>query len=902
MFDRRLIWILIPLGLALVGIVSLLDLPGTEGLETTGPVQVSGGGSVAAGPVDVGDISAGSLTLEGVPAEVRAAADVPRPNRGDWSIGGRVRLGTYGSLADGPLMVRLFAGNGAEGEPLMEARIRSDAHGEFEWTTTQPELAVTVSVVPELEGHKVGASTRFVASGEPGPLDMQPYAYALDARIVGRVLDGDGNGVADALVWSHLSEARTGADGRYVLPMDSTYPAPVFRALAEGYCCERFAVGALEPGEVRGPDVVLRPELAVEGRVVDSSGQPLAGATVTTYPFDRMKVETSADGRFRLGGLDPGTGGQRVYAKKEGLVGPSHRVTAESLAGLGEEGLEFILGPGGSVAGRVVTDRGKPVRGAVVCCNGYPSSDGPGTTRTDADGTFQLTNLRPDANQLWARHPRWAAGTISFRFPSAEAELSDLEIVLTEGFGLTGRVLDEAGDPIAGAEVRPSPMGRGMYVGDSVRSDPEGLFTLKGIRSERFVVQVFAEGFDTDEEIVEAGTDVVLRPKRAGGLAGLVLDGATGKPLDHFVVRFVRAQLGPGEEAMTSYGAEWSRPGVSFAGTDGAWDSGQATLSVGAVTGLEVTSPGYAATLVEHAVVALDPKPANLRIEMFGGATLRGHVVEASSGASLAGARVRRFTAGNSRDTPRFVADRDQVVLTDDQGRFEMTSVPFGAMFLIVDQTELPIYIDGPFEVDAGAAALERTVAVTGGGQILGRFLDGEGRPLAGQSVQLAALETPDGESRRVEAQTGADGEFELRCLSPGPYFLTGIVTEPGASMPVGAGLVHFVEVEDSQQLDFDLRPAGRATLSGTVEFDGDLPEGVSVTLRPKQAPSLYQQRSVKAALLDGTFTAPYLDAGEWRADVFLQQGGSMIAGSAKVQVPAEGAVEVHLTLQSIGR
>ncbi|MET1053546.1 MAG: carboxypeptidase-like regulatory domain-containing protein [Mycetocola sp.] len=50
---------------------------------------------------------------------------------------------------------------------------------------------------------------------------------------------------------------------------------------------------------------------AVEGRVLDSAGAPVAGATVavaaSTRPTRDIAAMTTADGRFRLGSLLPGS-------------------------------------------------------------------------------------------------------------------------------------------------------------------------------------------------------------------------------------------------------------------------------------------------------------------------------------------------------------------------------------------------------------------------------------------------------------------------------------------------------------------------------------------------------------------------------------------------------------------
>ena len=72
----------------------------------------------------------------------------------------------------------------------------------------------------------------------------------------------------------------------------------------------------------------------IAGRVAASSGAPVAGATVAivsgTEPYRDLAAVTSADGRFRLGGLRPGD--YRVEARSSGATG-SAQATVSAGAG-----------------------------------------------------------------------------------------------------------------------------------------------------------------------------------------------------------------------------------------------------------------------------------------------------------------------------------------------------------------------------------------------------------------------------------------------------------------------------------------------------------------------------------------------------------------------------------------
>jgi hypothetical protein len=72
----------------------------------------------------------------------------------------------------------------------------------------------------------------------------------------------------------------------------------------------------------------------IAGRVVASTGTPVAGATVAivggSQPYRDGAAVTAADGRFRLGGLRPGD--YRVEARASGVTG-SAQATVSAGAG-----------------------------------------------------------------------------------------------------------------------------------------------------------------------------------------------------------------------------------------------------------------------------------------------------------------------------------------------------------------------------------------------------------------------------------------------------------------------------------------------------------------------------------------------------------------------------------------
>ena len=230
--------------------------------------------------------------------------------------------------------------------------------------------------------------------------------YTGDARIDGRVVDGSGQPVADALVAAMRggrhprASALTDAEGRFVL--EGLDRGRYFlRAAARGYAPgyrPRVDVGSTvelrlgEEGRLRGlvtsaDGPVPGFAIAVERRV--GNLQSHHAASVAEYdPNGRFEVDGLASGRYRVTASAPG------YASAEAEI----EVTAGSTADVGR----LELGMAGSVRGVVMSD-GEPVSGARVSLEGrlgnaeMPTAK---TTLTDTRGAFALSGLSPGRTSL----------------------------------------------------------------------------------------------------------------------------------------------------------------------------------------------------------------------------------------------------------------------------------------------------------------------------------------------------------------------------------------------------------------------------------------------------------------------------------------------------------------------
>ena len=289
-------------------------------------------------------------------------------------------------------------------------------------------------------------------------------------------------------------------------------------------------VAAAKPVSVR---LTLTPAVAVTGRVVArEGGAPVAGAAVRLSSIEgpasasTMRLEqtlSTDDGGVWRARLRPGTWGFEV--RKAGFVQgeTSGAVRSETTAPLGarfdvhEEpvDLETFLLPAPAIVGTVLDATGHPVANAsvVVASAGATPDSSPNTVvmvtadmqaTSAADGTFRIEGMTAGARyDLRAEAPEGegTAEGVVFRAGEvvAHAEIR-LEKTPRAGASLRGRVVDEAGKPVAGAgvwllrEIR-QPSVVGSDDAGRVSTAADGTFRARALKAGGYRAQLTATGF-----------------------------------------------------------------------------------------------------------------------------------------------------------------------------------------------------------------------------------------------------------------------------------------------------------------------------------------------------------------------------------------------------------------------
>jgi protocatechuate 3,4-dioxygenase beta subunit len=577
--------------------------------------------------------------------------------------------------------------------------------------------------------------------------------------LTGVVLAPDGKPLEKALVLvgrgisgETLLQARTAADGRFRIEVPDSRPR-MLRVEAAGV--PPFDLAAARPG----PPLTVRLARGgiLEGRVSDGRGRPIRGASVSVaeerpaLALERgaplREVSTDATGGFRVEGLPPG--GLVVSAAARGFSRATLRAPASGRRA------EMVLVPGSSIAGVVSDPAGRPVAGASLRLEHETLPSPPARATSDARGRFEFAGLQaPGPFRLLALaaglSPVMKVGLTLERQAETRADL-----VVPLGARVKGRLVDEAGLPLAARVAVVELLGVVPWQ-DVVQADaasdgrftfdrlPEGAHVLVATGRGRAPARIPIEVAGTDE--VDLG-DLVIE-------TGLLLRGRVhderGRGLAGAHVRVFQSVQGP------------PRPIEAETNDDGSFLlSG---LSQGR-TGLWIQASGFA-----RVTMAAEAGREDVDVTLAAAGSIAGSVVDEAD------RPVGSFqVTGERTDDP--IGIHEDVSTGD--GRFRIEDVAPGRWVVQIGAPERSRSTPSAVTVEAERVTDVGKVRLTAGLVLRGTVSDATGAPVAGASIVIQSA--AGYEARRMgdpeapiplpaASQTGTDGSFEARGLSPGSY------------------------------------------------------------------------------------------------------------------------------------
>jgi RNA polymerase sigma factor (sigma-70 family) len=325
-------------------------------------------------------------------AHSRTSSQIPawvaQPGVARSRVAGRVLDG--GALVAGARVVlgHQLARYGA----LPPAETVSDSEGRFDFG---PQLATTYTVMASAPGRAIAAAKIDLRDPQGArrhaiELRLGPCIDGLQGRIM-----GPAGPIAGAQVLaSGLLGVTTDRDGWYDLCVGRGRLDTSIEASGYGV----IMIKADVVGRLRR-DVTLVPAGAISGQVVEERGAPVARAHVRAWRSDLGTREhfvgprsalTGADGRFELGGLEPG---RWLFTADAGGLAAGPLVERVLAAGW-SDGIALPVRPALEVSGRVL-DHGVPVAGATIKLLSRGGEESSDTARTQEDGSFAIDRVEP---------------------------------------------------------------------------------------------------------------------------------------------------------------------------------------------------------------------------------------------------------------------------------------------------------------------------------------------------------------------------------------------------------------------------------------------------------------------------------------------------------------------------
>ena len=444
---------------------------GPDGTPVPGAVVMARGPGAAIDPqvaLDDGHFRFGELPPGWYTLTASAATFLPASSRLRISAGAdasaELRLQAGGAVVRGQVLDAAagpvpFARIEADRDSL-RAVVLADQQGRFALRLPLGGHDLTASA----DGYARGWTRVELAGDLTHDFFLQPAA-----AVAGQVLDADsGEPVTDAFVQAEEVDrrqkrsTRSGVGGRFRL--DGLEPGQ-YRLFARKSIRVGFAPAPVTlaiAARVEGVKVPLSRSFSVSGRVLDSDGQPRAGAQVGIeeargapigFSYKEVKATTDQAGHYRIDGLVPGVYHLSAHAAP---FGDAEDVTA-GVVDADREVDDLRLSPAAKVAGRVVAADGTAVSGVEVELQVRASLDGNGFVRgrtrirTDRDGRFAVGDLGAGWLTARVRGPR--GDSTEETVEVAPGRTSTLELRFAPAAFIEGRVRWTDGRPAERVDV-----------------------------------------------------------------------------------------------------------------------------------------------------------------------------------------------------------------------------------------------------------------------------------------------------------------------------------------------------------------------------------------------------------------------------------------------------------------
>lgn len=485
-------------------------------------------------------------------------------------------------------------------------------------------------------------------------------------------------------------------------------------------------------------------------------------------------------------------------------------------------------------AGRVVDNNGAPVANAGIryVISFYPLEGNTGSryssyygpfffTRTGVDGTFRfelspskLDRMSFDSKDMLSRlniavtHPDHAIWWQEFPFQST----TDMEIQLETPEIISGKVMNEAGEPIQNAKIQIQSVFRGDPIPTDpgnrlthnalpqpVKTDANGEFILPGLpQGATISLDVQGPGYAKESRhSVPVGTKMLeFQLKGEGRIEGRITYAGTGKSVRGAMVSFQGIYPTRGwREARTNWRGNYRLKNVA---------SGTYNL------GLNHGPEGWTAIAKEPITVS-EGETVNVDLTLIRSGIISGQVTDQDTNEPIANHPIRLSDAAR----PEGSSLMSHLAITDQTGAYRFDAVPGRALV----HTNPPGGYQGVGQIERpNIGQIQRRVDVVEGEtvvvdfqfsrglKLVGRVLTENGEPVVGARISNTRYR------REVYSISDASGRFTVTGLRSGQR-----LDFKAEHSGLGLRGMAEIEVEPDVPIEIRMKPYGRVKVSGRV-------------------------------------------------------------------------------------
>ena len=465
------------------------------------------------------------------------------------------------------------------------AAILTDAQGRFHLGVAPSTSGRPYELQILAEGHVLNKRKLFIKEGawsKLGTIRLEP-----GRPLQGRVISADNKApIADAIVQvmspsldptlqapGHFEGIRTttGAQGFYKLEGLTVNQPLTVTVSAKGFAKLQLKLEIKSDEFSRREVFELARGYDIEGFVLDPDNKPIAGAIVRATPFSQNnptygECTSDSEGHFLLFGLADGQYSVSAEAEGYGRNEKKPVKAGETQVTLALERLAAVRVSVVNKKGKAVTSYRLELRTFFAKDQNFGRSAMPAVEVRNSKGEKLLRGI-PPGNYVFEVNAAFKyAKTYSTNFIVTAGSYDEVpvRIVMNMGGSLTGRVVDQAGNPIANASIatldtnyQDNPIWEifGRLVPPrnthrSVPSDKQGRFRIDKLTPGKYQIKVghpsftrkYKKGFEISEDQTMDIGNITL--ERGGRISGIVF--YMGSPLANAEVS-ITSKAGPPE-------------------------------------------------------------------------------------------------------------------------------------------------------------------------------------------------------------------------------------------------------------------------------------------------------------------------------------------------------------------